>query len=91
LIEVEAPDTKERYDARVIGPREAAVFAAPSTASPSKVPSRAATGQQISSEEIAPFSKLVPAGTAPRDRSVPAATAFRNYIETNGSAHVEIR
>jgi flagella basal body P-ring formation protein FlgA len=81
LVQVESLDTKEKFDARVIGLREVGVLAPPRnvTGAPTSRP-RTAT---------APFRRYLQASQEPStDRT---AAAFRKYQPLNGATHAEIR
>jgi hypothetical protein len=90
LVRVESLDTKEPFEVRITGPREAAVFVPSAAYQPGRSP--AETARRLApAEEIVPFKNLAPVARIQRGASERPVTAFRNYSENGGPSNGEIR
>jgi flagella basal body P-ring formation protein FlgA len=93
LVQLESLETKERYDARVVGLRTAAVLSATQSAvdgsSPEAAARAAARGQL--KRDVEAFRRLLPADAAPPAEQERAVAAFRKFLESDGRQNAQPR
>jgi flagella basal body P-ring formation protein FlgA len=91
LVQVESLDTKTRYDARVVGRREASVLAPAQNVDRQSLGSTNADQNGDAQREVSAFRKYQTSPAAPSTDVERKTTAFRKPLDQDGKRHVEVR